>query len=109
MKCTVNILQDIGPNPNSNGFLDDTLQSLFVLLEQKGQSIKALIGKKITPEILEHLLTQRKDTVPIISKNKTARAILKQVEKTGGLDGFGEEIRQLGREFREDFEFHHDQ
>ena len=55
MKCTVNIFQDIGPNPNSNGFLDDTLQSLFVLLEQKGQSIKALTGKKITPEILEDL------------------------------------------------------
>jgi len=107
MKCTINILQDIGPNPNSNGFLDDTLQSLFVLLEQKGQSIKTLIGKKITPEILEHERSQRKDTVPI--QNKTARAILKQVEKTGGLDGFGEEIRQLGREFREDFEFHHDQ
>lgn len=105
------ILQDIGPNPNSNGFLDNTLQSLFVLLEQKGQSIRALIGTKITPEILEHLLTQRKDTVakPIIYKNKTACAILKQVEKTGGLDGFGEEIKQLGREFREDFEFHHDQ
>ena len=47
MKCTVNITQDIGKNPNNNGFLDDTLQSLFVLLEQKGQSIKALIGKKL--------------------------------------------------------------
>jgi nucleoside diphosphate kinase len=111
MKCTVNIIQDIGPNPNSNGFLDDTLQSLFVLLEQKGLSIKALIGKKITPEILEHLLTQQTDTMvkPIIYKNKTATAILKQIEKTGGLDGFGEEIRQLGREFREDFQFHNDQ
>jgi len=111
MKCTVNIVQDIGPNPNSNGFLDDTLQSLFVLLEQKGQLIKPLIEKKITPEILEQLLTQPKKTVakPIIIKNKTAYAILKRVEKTGGLDGFGEEVRQLGREFREDFEFHHDQ
>ena len=57
------------------------------------------------------MLTQQKDTMvkPIIFKNKTASAILKQIEKTGGLDGFGEEIRQLGREFREDLEFHHDQ
>ncbi|MCK5535282.1 MAG: hypothetical protein KAI79_00570 [Bacteroidales bacterium] len=101
MKYTVNILQDLGQNPNSNNFLDDTLQSLFILLEQKGQSIKSLIGKKITPEILENLLAQQKYTVakPIIYKNKTASAILKQIEKTGGLDGFGEEIRQLGREF----------
>jgi hypothetical protein len=111
MKYTVNIVQDIGPNPNSNGFLDDTLQSLFVLLEQKGQLIKPLIEKKITPEILEQLLTQPKNPIekPILYKNKTACAILKQVEKTGGLDGFGEEIKQLGREFREDFEFHNDQ
>ena len=111
MKCTVNIIQDIGQNPNSNNFLDDTLQSLFILLEKKGQSIKALIGKKITPEILENLLTQQKDTMakPMSYNNKTASAILKKIEKTGGLDGFGEEIRQLGREFREDFEFHHDQ
>jgi len=111
MKYTVNIFQDIGPDLNSNGFLDDTLQSLFVLLEQKGQSIKTLIGIKITPEILERLLAKPKYTVgkPDISKNKTACAILKKVEQTGGLDGFGEEIRQLGREFKEDFEFHHDQ
>ena len=57
------------------------------------------------------MLTQQKETMakPIISKNQTANAILKRIETTGGLDGFGEEIRQLGREFREDFEFHHDQ
>ena len=105
MKYTVNIFQNIGSNTETNQFLDDTLQSLFILLEQKGLSIRALTEKKITPEILEQLLTQQKKTVETdVSKNKTACAILKQVEKTGGLGGFGEDIRQLGCEFREDFE-----
>lgn len=43
------------------------------------------------------------------SNNKTAQAILDYIDQTGGLNGSGEKICQLGREFREDFEFKHDQ
>lgn len=37
------------------------------------------------------------------SNNKTAQVILDCVDQTGGLNGSGEKIYQLRREFREDF------
>jgi hypothetical protein len=111
MQYTVNIPQDFGQHPNANSFLSDTLQSILVLLEQRGQKLP-LIDREVTPELLEGLLFQPvkpKSESTQYSKNKALNGFLTEVEKTGGIKKeTAEEIRRLGREFREDFEFIND-
>jgi hypothetical protein len=44
------------------------------------------------------------------SENKTVNALLESIEKTGGIDKkTADFIRASSREFRENFEFRHDQ
>jgi hypothetical protein len=112
MKYTVNIPQDFGQHPNASSFLSDTLQSILVLLEQRGEKLLPLIDREVTPELLEGLLVQpvkpRSESTQY-SKNKALNGFLTEVEKTGGIKKeTAEEIRRLGREFREDFEFIND-
>lgn len=113
MKYTITIPPNMEQDSNAHELLNDVLQALLVLLEQKGQSLKSLAGTKITPELLEQLLLQQKKEKiqqPVqYSENKTAQAIFEHIDETGGLDGHSEKIKQLGREFREDFVFQHDQ
>jgi hypothetical protein len=112
MKYTVNIPQYIGQHPNVNRFLSDTLRSLFVLLEQRGQPVAPLVDREVTPELLEYLLLQRAASPEPahFSKNKALNGFLTEVDRTGGIKKeSAEAIRRLGREFREDFELSHDQ
>jgi hypothetical protein len=113
MKYTVNIPQDIGQHPNASRFLSDTLRSIFVLLEQRGLPLVPLVEREVTPELLEYLLFQRVEVKlgpAKFSKNQALNGFLTEVERTGGIKKESTEaIRRLGREFREDFEFRHDQ
>ncbi|GEM_PF-2344189 len=113
MKYTVNIPQDIGLHPNASSFLSDTLRSLFVLFEQRGLPLVPLVEREVTPELLECLLFQRVEAKPgpaNFSKNKALNGFLTEVDRTGGIKKESTEaIRGLGREFREDLEFRHDQ
>lgn len=111
VKYTVNIPQDIGEPQEANIFLSDMLLAVFKLLEQKGSKLPLSKLEKITPEILEKLLLgedRQEEETYSFAKNKTANAILNRIDKTGGLDGKGEEVRKLGQGFRESFEFKHD-
>ena len=113
MKYTVNIPQDLGQHPNASNFLSDTLRSLLVLLEQKGQTLVPLIEREVTPELLERLLFQgvkARSELSKYSKNKALNGLLMEIEKTGGIKKeTADVIRKLGLEFREDFEFNNDQ
>ncbi len=68
MKYTVNIPQDFRQHPNACCFLSDTLRSLLVLLEQRGQPLVPLVERKVTPELLEHLLFQQVKTISETTK-----------------------------------------
>ncbi len=107
MQYLVNIPQDIGQYPNASSFLSDTLRSIFVLLEQRGQPLVPLVENKVTPELLERLLLQGVETtLASFSKNQALNGFLTEIERTGGIKKESAEvIRKLGREFREDFEF----
>jgi hypothetical protein len=113
MKYTVNIPQDLGQHPNASHFLSDSLQSLLVLLEQRGQPLVPLVERKITPDLLERLLFQRVKTMSEttqFSKNKALNGLLTEVKRTGGIKKeSADAIRRLGLEFREDFELSHDE
>lgn len=112
MKYTVNIPQDFGQHPNVSCFLSDTLQSILVLLEQKGQTLGPLIDREVTPDLLKGLLFQpvkAKSEPTQYSKNKALNGFLTAVEKTGGIKKeSADEIRRHGREFRVYFELFYD-
>ena len=111
VKYTVNIPQDMGSHQEVNVFLSDILQIVFKRLEKKGVKFPLSRLEKIPFEILEKLVLGedlKEEETYIFAKNKTANAILSRINKTGGLDGQGEEIRKLGQGFRESFEFKHD-
>ncbi len=111
VKYTVNIPQDMGNHQEANIFLSDILLIVFKRLEKKGFKFPLSKLEKIPFEILEKLVLGedlKKEETYFFAKNKTANAILSRIDKTGGLDGKGEEIRQLGQGFRESFEFKHD-
>jgi hypothetical protein len=111
MKYTINISQDMGNHQEANIFLSDVFAIVFKLLEQKGLKFPLSKTERIAPEILEKLIlggSIEKEKSTVFAKNRTANAILSRIDQTGGLDGKGEEIRELGQGFRKSFEFKHD-
>ena len=108
MKYMINISQkDIGTNSEANHFLSQIVEATFALLKEQGQNIKPLVNQEITPELLKELLL--KSGKNKTSDNATVNAIFDSIDKTGGLSGDGEKITQLGKDFRENFQFHADQ
>jgi hypothetical protein len=108
VKYTVNISQnDIGTNAEANHFLSQIVEATFALLKEQGQNIKPLVNREITPELLKKLLLVSEKNKP--SENVTVNAIFDSIDKTGGLSGDGEKITQLGKDFRESFQFRADQ
>lgn len=60
MKYAINIPYDFDrPQEESEHFLSTLLESLLILLKERGYSIPSLMGQKITPELLEELLSHK--------------------------------------------------
>ena len=113
VKYTVNIPENMGEPQEVNYSLTNTLLVLFKLLEQKGLKFSPQMGAKITPKILEKLLLGEKlndDENFYFSKNRAMNSFLMEIEETGGIDKETADcIRLSSKEFRENFEFKHDQ
>lgn len=112
VKYTVNISQEMGEPQAASLFLSDTLQAIFTLVEKRGIKLSPSSGINMTPEFLEKLLLNKEKTEKkqVFSQNKSMNDFLTEVNSTGGIDKeTADHIRSSSREFREDFEFKHDQ